>query len=336
MGWEELGKTQVKIDPSKIASSADDWEQGHVGFVSSKTYEENKVESDNRIRTKATYRVFGNVEVNFFPGYKVAIKVFNAETGLFEENITWMTEKTVLNFPSVVEIGIQIAKAGDSVITVDDFSKSGVEIILLYTLADVFKKLHDNAIYNNITLQHTPTYAEMLLGGTATKPIAHRGQMGVAPENSMPAYEAAVEAGYWAIECDPKRTSDGVWVMMHDISVDRTTDGTGNVSSLTYEQIQGFNIDEGANVESYPNLKVPTLYDTMALCKKNNIIPLLHIDTALHIDEVVDMIKSFGMETRVIWQTYYKSVANTIRKLSSKIPIMMISTYAMDEVDKHI
>ena len=67
---------------------------------------------------------------------------------------------------------------------------------------------------------------------------AHRGDKDCRPENTMPAYEHAIEVGADAIEVDVHQTKDGVLVMMHDHTVDRTTNGTGKVSDMTLAEIR--------------------------------------------------------------------------------------------------
>ncbi len=69
--------------------------------------------------------------------------------------------------------------------------------------------------------------------------IAHRGGAGLAPENTMAAFRRAVESwGADMLELDVRTTRDGVLVVIHDESVDRTTDGTGLISELTWEEIR--------------------------------------------------------------------------------------------------
>jgi glycerophosphoryl diester phosphodiesterase len=68
--------------------------------------------------------------------------------------------------------------------------------------------------------------------------IAHRGHSHGAPEQTMAAFRAAVELGADMIEADVRRTRDGRLVMLHDSAVDRTTNGTGVVSSLTFEELR--------------------------------------------------------------------------------------------------
>ena len=84
---------------------------------------------------------------------------------------------------------------------------------------------------------------------------AHRGYSSVAPENTLPAFRMAGEYGFWGAECDISTTADGVWIIMHDETVDRMTDGTGRVADLTYEEICALTVDAGSNIEQYPNTK---------------------------------------------------------------------------------
>src|SRR5271170_2091058 len=64
--------------------------------------------------------------------------------------------------------------------------------------------------------------------------IAHRGEHLKHPENTMPAFQAAIDAGADFFELDVRTTSDGRLVLMHDRTVDRTTNGTGAVREMTF------------------------------------------------------------------------------------------------------
>lgn len=68
--------------------------------------------------------------------------------------------------------------------------------------------------------------------------IAHRGAPLRAPENTMPSFSAALKAGVKWLEADVKLTSDGVPVLIHDETVDRTTDGHGTIALMTWEDAQ--------------------------------------------------------------------------------------------------
>ena len=104
-----------------------------------------------------------------------------------------------------------------------------------------------------------------------TVAIAHRGASAAAPENTLAAFRLAVEMGAPAIELDVHLTADGEVVVIHDATLDRTTDRAGAVASLTSAEIRAadagyrFTVDGGA---SYPfrgaGERVPTLGDVVA------------------------------------------------------------------------
>ncbi|MFQ5703756.1 MAG: glycerophosphodiester phosphodiesterase [Gemmatimonadales bacterium] len=77
----------------------------------------------------------------------------------------------------------------------------------------------------------------ILLDPRARPLVAHRGASGEYPENTILAFERGLEHGADAIEFDVRTTGDGVPVVIHDSTVDRTTDGSGAVESLSYEQL---------------------------------------------------------------------------------------------------
>ncbi|MEH7112926.1 glycerophosphodiester phosphodiesterase family protein [Neobacillus niacini] len=88
--------------------------------------------------------------------------------------------------------------------------------------------------------------------------VAHRGATGYAPENTIAAFDKGVEMKADYIEIDVQRSKDGELVIIHDNNVDRTTDGTGYVKDLTFEQIRS--LDAGSwKAEQFKGEKIPTL-----------------------------------------------------------------------------
>src|ERR1700686_5360976 len=76
--------------------------------------------------------------------------------------------------------------------------------------------------------------------------VSHRGEHLAHPENTLPAFQAAIEAGADYFELDVRTTSDGRLVLMHDRTVDRTTNGKGPVREMTLDQIRGLDAGAGA------------------------------------------------------------------------------------------
>ncbi|MDX9881658.1 MAG: glycerophosphodiester phosphodiesterase family protein [Prolixibacteraceae bacterium] len=86
---------------------------------------------------------------------------------------------------------------------------------------------------------------------------AHRGAMGTHPENTIPAFRAAVEAGAHMIEFDVHLTKNKQMVVIHDSSVDRTTNGKGKVSDLTFDEIRELDAGSWKSPE-FKGLQIPT------------------------------------------------------------------------------
>lgn len=113
---------------------------------------------------------------------------------------------------------------------------------------------------------------------------AHRGDQGVAPENTIPAFLAAIEAGAQQVEFDVKRTKDGKLVIMHDGTVDRTTNGKGAVSDLTFDEIRA--LDAGVKKDpKFAGTKIPTFEETLD-CMPDNVILNIHLGGGVAADVV--------------------------------------------------
>lgn len=97
---------------------------------------------------------------------------------------------------------------------------------------------------------------------------AHRGAMETHPENTIAAFKEAIRLGAHMIEFDVQMTKDSQLVIIHDESVNRTTNGTGLVSDLTLVEIK--NLDAGSwKSEKYIGEKIPTLTETLEIMPKN-------------------------------------------------------------------
>lgn len=102
--------------------------------------------------------------------------------------------------------------------------------------------------------------------GLITKIIAHRGALLEAPENTLLAFEKAIEIGADLIELDVRATQDGVLVVIHDERVDRTTNGSGAVHKMTLAELRS--LDAGSWMSAaFRGERVPTLEDVLIRLK---------------------------------------------------------------------
>ena len=127
--------------------------------------------------------------------------------------------------------------------------------------------------------------------------ISHRGEHLHHPENTMPAFQAAIDAHADYFELDVRTTSDGKFVIMHDGTLDRTTNGTGEVYKHTFDEIRA--LDAGAKFSpAFAGTKVPTLDEALELAhgKINVYVDTKYADP----QKLVDTIVSHNMQDHVV------------------------------------
>lgn len=138
--------------------------------------------------------------------------------------------------------------------------------------------------------------------------FAHRGYSAKYPENTMLAYEKAVQAGADGIELDVQMTKDGELILMHDEAVDRTTDGTGLVKDKNLEDIKKLDASYVFTGEYGVN-RIPTLREYFTFAKMADILTNIELKTGVYpydgIEEkTLSMIDEFGLRDKVIVSSF--------------------------------
>ena len=145
-----------------------------------------------------------------------------------------------------------------------------------------------------------------------TKPtvIAHRGFSAVAPENTLPAFQQAIDAGADMIELDIRLTTDKQFVVIHDATLERTTTGCGIVENHSLSELQ--RLDAGAWFgRGFSGTVLPSLDEALSLCQ-NRILVNVEVKTELQddlsltrlADLVGDQIDTFGATHSVVISSY--------------------------------
>jgi glycerophosphoryl diester phosphodiesterase len=155
--------------------------------------------------------------------------------------------------------------------------------------------------------------------GSKPRVIGHRGAAGVAPENTLAAFKRAAAAGAAIVELDVHRTRDGEVVIIHDDTVDRTTDGCGEVKHMTLAELQKFDagyrfVDEnGRHTFRGQGVVVPTLRELFArLPQIKAIVEIKQSDPPI-VKDVMDIIHGAGKESDVLLATEHDEVMRAIR-----------------------
>ncbi|GAA0456918.1 glycerophosphodiester phosphodiesterase [Paractinoplanes deccanensis] len=151
--------------------------------------------------------------------------------------------------------------------------------------------------------------------------IAHRGYSAVAPENTLPAFAAAVRGGATFVEFDVRTTADDVPVVIHDRTVDRTTTGTGHVWDLTLASLAM--LDAGSWFSpAYAGVRIPTLAETLALLAPPGPQLLLEIKPPSALPEIktiVEMVTAAGLHDRTIVQSFDPEVLRLVREAAPSV-----------------
>ena len=162
------------------------------------------------------------------------------------------------------------------------------------------------------------------------KLTAHRGFSGIAPENTLVAFEKAAEYGFYATECDVHLTKDGVWVIYHDDNIFRLTNGYKNIEEATYAELQEYVIDNGVNVDYYPNQKIPTLEEYLIICKDMKIIPQIEIKNGSKekLQEILDLLEKYDLKENAIIISFKSEMIKKVRDLDENIELW----YLVEEI----
>ena len=155
---------------------------------------------------------------------------------------------------------------------------------------------------------------------------AHRGYSSVSPENTLAAYAAAMRAGAEFVEIDVHTTADDVPVVMHDQTVDRTTNGTGDVATLESSYVAG--LDAGSWFSpAFAGQPAPTfqqVLDLMATGPSDMLLEIKGPETREEVDRVVDMILAAGVEDRMVIQSFDENVLRYAHERAPQIPIGLL------------
>ena len=157
----------------------------------------------------------------------------------------------------------------------------------------------------------------------SVKIIAHRGANRKAPQNTLPAFRQAIADGADGFETDVHLTKDGVPVICHNYTIDKTSDGTGEISSYTLDELKQF--DFGAYFsEGYRGTPLPTLDEFLELvsptdaeiinielkCPKNRMFEL--------VSKTIEAVRRFGVLDRVIISSFSPAILKMVKEIEPR------------------
>lgn len=170
--------------------------------------------------------------------------------------------------------------------------------------------------------------------------IANRGAKQLAPENSLPALRKV--SNHSGVLINIHQTSDGVWVVMYDDTIDRMTNGTGAISSLKYASLRNNLISKGTLVDNYQDdeLVIPSLKEALTIIKDKQLLPVIEIKkdatdsyTADSYDALVTLIQQFNIQDEVVITS--KDHAS-LEGIKQRLPLVKVSYMTNGIEDNYI
>ncbi|MFW6156624.1 MAG: glycerophosphodiester phosphodiesterase [Armatimonadota bacterium] len=148
--------------------------------------------------------------------------------------------------------------------------------------------------------------------------VAHRGFSAKAPENTLAAFEAALDAGAPAIELDVHATADQIAVCIHDETVERTTGATGEVGRMACDQLEG--LDAGSwKSEEYDGEPIPLLTEALEMML-GRALTVVEIKSAGTADIVRDAIREAGAEDNVVVISFRPAEIERMHEIAPELP----------------
>ncbi len=174
-----------------------------------------------------------------------------------------------------------------------------------------------------------------------TKILGHRGAMGSAPENTRSSFIEAVEQGADGVEFDVQMTKDDKLVVIHDQTVDRTTDGSGQIKDFTLNEIKKLSILE--EEKNTGKKKILTLEETLEIVGELSLInieikngPILYPGIE---EKIINRVREFGIADKVIVSSFNHYSVYTAKEIAPDIKagvLLMSGLYKPCEFERKV
>ncbi len=152
------------------------------------------------------------------------------------------------------------------------------------------------------------------------KVISHRGANLDAPQNTIPAFERSLEIGVDGFETDIHLSSDGVPVICHNYTIDETSNGKGEVKSMTYDELRSYDFGSWFN-EKFKGTKLPSVEEFLVLCETAD-IEIMNIEIKPPLDgdmsivaKTIDAVKAHGLFDKLLISSFSADVLVECKKV---------------------
>lgn len=186
---------------------------------------------------------------------------------------------------------------------------------------------------NGVSPDKNGNVGVMQAANTNIRVVNHRGYTAIAPENTLSAYRLSKEMGFHYAECDIEFTMDGVPVLLHDETVDRTSNGSGKISKMTFAEVRALDFGSWKS-EDYAGEQIPTFEEFIVLCKHIDLHPYIEIKPStnpLGVKRMVQTVKRYGMENSVTWESFGRSMLGYVLTVHPSARVGLVCSEITDD-----
>lgn len=169
------------------------------------------------------------------------------------------------------------------------------------------------------------------------KAINHRGYSYESPENTIPSYIMSKAKGFTYVEGDVAFTKDNVAVLLHDNTIDRTSNGSGKITDFNYQELLTYDFGSWFSSE-YEGVKIPTFKEWILLCKNLGLHPYIELKssgsyTQAQITQVVNEVAACGMKGKVTYISFNNTFLRYVKNADSSARLgFLTSTLASGNI----
>lgn len=197
----------------------------------------------------------------------------------------------------------------------------------------------DGKVFNFISESDMDAMKNGSVGETSmVKAVNHRGY-GTAPENTLSAFRLSAQKGFKYVECDVSFTKDGVAVLLHDQTVDRTSNGSGKINEMTLEQVKALDFGSWKS-SAYAGEKIPTFEEFILLCKNLGLHPYIELKTSpmpdfMQVANLVLTTNKYGMMHEVTWISFSDTLLANVKSIDSRARLgFLTETFSEANINK--
>lgn len=164
--------------------------------------------------------------------------------------------------------------------------------------------------------------------------INHRGFSYEAPENTLPAFRLSKLKGFHYVETDIRFSSDSIPVLIHDVTINRTSDGSGTVDKMSFDELRNFDFG-GWKDARYNGTKIPSLQEFLELCRDIDLYPYLELKVGSkeEIQLVVSMVEEIGLKGKVIYISFSTQLLDYVIEKDPRAIIGLLASTPLKESD---